>query len=176
MYQQDMFRQGAYRYHFNGRRARRRWLGDAAIACLLAMTLAAAGGDAVAQEPDRAQLSQHHLRLVSLSSSVGFGFSAASLDMDAQREVEALGVALASLPQAQITLNAYTDATGPGHFNLSLSQSRADSVRAALEAAGVDPARIHVEANGEWFSQRIPAEPAAEARQRRVDIRVQQPL
>ncbi len=137
---------------------------------------ALAGGFAAAEESHGTAPAPQHLRLVSLRSSIGFDLSAAQLDAAAQLEVQALGAALASLPRAQITVSGYADATGPGELNLQLSQSRAESVRQALEEAGVDPARITLEANGEWFSQRVPAEADAQARQRRVDIRVEQQL
>lgn len=143
-------------------------------AVLLASALA--GAVAVADEPHGAAPTAQHLHLVSLRSSIGFDFSVAQLDPAAELEVQALGAALASLPNARITISGYTDATGPGELNLQLSQSRADNVRLALEAAGVDPARITLEANGEWFSQRLPTDANAQARQRRVDIRVEQQL
>jgi outer membrane protein OmpA-like peptidoglycan-associated protein len=137
---------------------------------------ALAGGFAAAEETHATSPIAQHLRLVSLRSSIGFDLSQAQLDAAAQLEVQALGAALASLPHAQITVSGYADATGPGELNLQLSEERAQSVRQALEDAGVDPARITLEANGEWFSQRVPAEANAQARQRRVDIRVEQQL
>lgn len=43
----------------------------------------------------------------------------------------------------------HTDATGADDYNLGLSQRRAASVKAALVATGMDPARIRDEGRGE---------------------------
>lgn len=144
----------------------------AALACAALL----ASGTARAEEQAAAATDKQHLQLVSLRSSVVFAFKQSQLAPAAQREIEALGAALANLPRAQITVSGYADVSGPGEINLQLSQWRAEGVAQALAAAGVDPARIRLEANGEWFSQQVPATPAAQAQQRRVDIRVEQQL
>lgn len=143
-------------------------------ALLLATTLTA--NVALAAEPTPATDNVQHLRLVSLRSSVGFRSNVVQLDAEMQREVERLGLVLANLPNAQITVSGYCDASGPGELNLQLSLLRAQNVRIALEAAGVDPARIHVEANGEWFAPQAAIDANSRARLRRVEIAVEQRL
>ncbi len=125
----------------------------------------AGAGDAAARNASAIRTALH--------ASVRFGSGNAQLDDAALRYVAALGVALANSAARDITVSGYADAQGTGQFNLNLSQQRAEAVKRVLEAAGVDSARIHLEANGEWFSQQLDADPSSLAAQRRVEINAQ---
>lgn len=50
---------------------------------------------------------------------------------------------------AKVTLHGFTDAIGTVEYNMSLSERRAEYVKKALEAQGVDAARIQTKAHGE---------------------------
>ena len=134
---------------------------------VLLATCAVAAGAAGAGEA--AQRNVSAIR-TALNASVRFASGEAQLDDAAIRYVAALGVALANSAPGPIVVSGYTDAKGTGEFNLVLSRLRAEAVKHVLTEAGVDPARIEIEANGEWFAQGIPDEPDALAAQRRVLI------
>lgn len=134
---------------------------------LLLATCAVVAGGAGAGEGAAANASAIR---TALTASVRFGSGEAQLDDAAIRYVAAIGVALANSSAGMVTVSGYTDAHGPGAFNLALSQRRAEAVRQILEAAGVDPSRIQIEANGEWFAQSVAETVQGLAEQRRVVI------
>ncbi len=80
--------------------------------------------------------------------------------------------ALAALPAGDMVITGHTDRVGTLEANDRLSLTRAEAVRDILVAAGVDRALITVVGRGE----REPAVPTedevAEARNRRVEIRI----
>ena len=52
--------------------------------------------------------------------------------------------------EAKVTVTGYADKeTGNPRYNQTLSQKRAEAVAAALKAAGIDGARITVDAKGD---------------------------
>ena len=111
--------------------------------------------------------------LAGLRSSVAFRTGEARLEVVARRDVESIGRSLANFPNLQIIVSGYADARGVGEMNLGLSEQRAQAVKAALVGSGVDPERVSIEANGEWFSQANAGNADDQALQRRVDIRVE---
>lgn len=77
---------------------------------------------------------------------------------------------LQSEPDKLIRIEGHTDSVGPAETNLSLSEQRAESVRAALVGLGVDASRVSAIGLGEDFP--IDSNETAEgrARNRRVDV------
>jgi OmpA-OmpF porin, OOP family len=78
-------------------------------------------------------------------------------------------------PNTVIEIGGYTDSTGDPAANLQLSQQRADSVRAALIEAGVDPAALV--AKGYGSASPIAGNDTLEGRlqNRRIEYRVVKP-
>jgi outer membrane protein OmpA-like peptidoglycan-associated protein len=114
-----------------------------------------------------------------------FGHNSTSLAADHRKAIEALAteiaarVALAPGAKAKIMLSGHTDTSGDETYNAGLGKSRADTVKAALEAA---LARNHVGSeriasiDSESFGELSPAKPTAdnvrEPLNRRVEITV----
>ena len=74
---------------------------------------------------------------------VQFDFDKWLLNDGAQTRLLELVKQLQDQPQLSIELEGYTDSTGPGPYNIQLSQRRAETVRRFLVDKGVELPRIH---------------------------------
>jgi OOP family OmpA-OmpF porin len=74
---------------------------------------------------------------------VQFDFDKWLLNDGAQTRLLELVKQLQDQPQVSIELEGYTDGTGPGPYNIQLSQRRAETVRRFLVEKGVELQRIH---------------------------------
>lgn len=80
-----------------------------------------------------------------LFASAGIG-----LDAAARSAISGLAAELQAKPGVSVAIVGHTDSLGAPAQNLSISQRRAEAVRDALVAAGIEAARIrHVEGRGE---------------------------
>lgn len=70
-----------------------------------------------------------------------------------------------------ISIEGHTDERGPEEYNMALSQKRAESVRAFLIGAGVDPNRLRAIGYGETRLLNTDGTDAAHAMNRRVEFR-----
>jgi outer membrane protein OmpA-like peptidoglycan-associated protein len=77
---------------------------------------------------------------------------------------------LQSEPDKLIRIEGHTDSVGAAEINLSLSEQRAESVRAALVGLGVDTSRVTVIGLGEDFPIDSNDTAGGRARNRRVDV------
>jgi outer membrane protein OmpA-like peptidoglycan-associated protein len=77
-----------------------------------------------------------------LAGTVFFASGAAALPADAAAEVAKAKAALDAAPAKKLVLSGYHDASGDPAKNAELAKERAKAVRAALQAAGVDAARV----------------------------------
>lgn len=80
--------------------------------------------------------------------------------------------ALATLPAPELIVTGHTDRVGSVEANDTLSLARAATVRELLVAAGVDRALISVAGRGEREPVVPTADEVAEARNRRVEIKL----
>ena len=80
--------------------------------------------------------------------------------------------ALAALPAAEVIVTGHTDRVGTVEANDRLSLQRADVVRELLVKAGVDRSIITVVGRGERAPLVPTADEVAEARNRRVEIKI----
>ena len=80
---------------------------------------------------------------------VKFGFGKHAIEGDARAEIRQVSTFMKRYPSVKVTVEGYTDDTGPADFNQTLSKQRADAVIAALVADGVSPSRLNSAAYGE---------------------------
>ena len=115
-------------------------------------------------------LQQTQRGLVISLSDILFDVGKSTLKPGSQASIQRIAVVLTQYPQHQILVECHTDATGSDEFNLQLSRDRANSVRTALVAGGVEASRITAEGFGE--SRPVAGNDTAAGRQqnRRVEI------
>ncbi len=108
--------------------------------------------------------------LVITLGDVLFEFNQADLIAGATRNLAPLVKALESDPEQTVIVEGHTDNIGSKGYNLSLSEKRAESVKAYLTSQGIDGSRISTEGLG--FEFPVATNNSNEGRQqnRRVEI------
>ena len=104
-------------------------------------------------------------------------FESGSATIDVARSSEQLDnllMILEAFPNIQLKFGGYTDNTGTEDANLALSQARAESVIAALVAAGIAPPRLVAEGYGSQFPVASNDTEEGRAANRRIDVRVRE--
>jgi OOP family OmpA-OmpF porin len=99
---------------------------------------------------------------------VTFELNSADLTVGSRSVLAAVGADLAKYPQLRIELQGHTDSSGSDAHNLSLSQQRADAVRAYLIQQGVPEIQIVARGYGEGQPIADNATSEGRARNRRV--------
>ena len=74
--------------------------------------------------------------------NIRFGFNSAELTEDSEEGVVMLAAFLANHPEIRVELAGHTDNVGSDAYNLSLSRERAEVVRQALIAQGIEADRL----------------------------------
>lgn len=86
-------------------------------------------------------------------------------------DVLQLGVTVMKLnPQARMRITGYTDDSGSDEVNLRLSKDRADALRAALAANGIDASRVDASGKGESDFVAPNDSRANRAKNRRIEV------
>jgi outer membrane protein OmpA-like peptidoglycan-associated protein len=89
--------------------------------------------------------------LVLTLGDVLFDTGRAELKPGAARNLDQLAQFLTTHPDRRIQIDGFTDSVGTDSYNQDLSQRRADTVKAALIARGIDPSRIGTQGYGKGF-------------------------
>lgn len=141
----------------------------------VAIVGASRGIDAVLEELD-AKVTEREIT-IALSADVLFDFDAAEVKPAAAPELDKVATVLTSHPDAPVTIEGHTDSRGSDAYNQTLSERRADSVKAWLVSrANVDGSRIRTRGWGESkpvAPNATPAgadDPEGRQRNRRVEI------
>ncbi len=104
-----------------------------------------------------------------------FASGQAQLTKAAAASIKALGIYLSNLPTGAITVIGHTDSQGDAATNVSLSEKRAQHVRASLVAAGASRSAISAEGVGANQPVADNKTAAGRSKNRRVEIHVKQP-
>ena len=101
-------------------------------------------------------------------------FAAESSELNAKaRETLDLGVSLLALyPQVTFDISGHTDSLGADSVNLALSQLRVDAIVAYITSKGIDASRLTAVAKGEAEPIADNATPEGRAKNRRIEIQV----
>jgi outer membrane protein OmpA-like peptidoglycan-associated protein len=111
-------------------------------------------------------------RVVSLPE-VMFGFERSDLNKDGQKVAGELAGWLKEHPSRTVDVVGYTDSRGTAKYNHDLSQRRADSVRQALVANGVEESRITARGMGEASPIASNNTHAGRQQNRRVEVAIE---
>jgi len=108
--------------------------------------------------------------VITLSGSVLFATNKFALLPAAQERLNQVAAALLTTRERGLVVEGHTDSQGSVNYNLTLSQNRADAVRAYLVARGYNADRI--QAHGIGKSRPVSDNDTAEGRanNRRVEI------
>jgi outer membrane protein OmpA-like peptidoglycan-associated protein len=132
--------------------------------------LAAEQAQTLRQQLENLQLRQTESGVVVTLGDVLFETGQAELRSDSQTSLVEVVDLLQSEPGKSIRIEGHTDSVGDAATNLQLSEQRANSVLAALESLGVDPARITVVGMGEDFPIASNDTEEGRSKNRRVDV------
>jgi OOP family OmpA-OmpF porin len=80
---------------------------------------------------------------------VKFAFGKSDIEGDGWSEIQKVSDFMHKYPSVKVTVEGYTDDTGPADFNQTLSRQRADAVIAVLTAKGISASRLAPAAYGE---------------------------
>jgi outer membrane protein OmpA-like peptidoglycan-associated protein len=99
-----------------------------------------------------------------------FGSGQSSLSTAARNDIRRLGAILSQAGGRTIAVEGHTDSSGAAASNQRLSEERAQAVREALVAGGVESARITAAGYGPSRPVADNASPAGRTQNRRVEI------
>lgn len=108
------------------------------------------------------------------SEPIIFASGSTSLDDDAAPLMDALTILIDECAPAPVQIGGHTDSDGPAETNLRLSQERAEAVRSALIARGIDAARLTAVGFGETEPLVPNDSDANKARNRRIELLVRE--
>lgn len=110
---------------------------------------------------------------IDLAEKIRFKTSSPVLLPESERLLDHVAVLLFDHPELQrIRIDGHTDSQGKDAANLKLSQQRAESVRAYLEKAGVEPKRMTAKGFGETKPIADNDTPEGREQNRRVEITI----
>jgi len=104
--------------------------------------------------------------------AVDFEFNSLRLTEPAQETLDEVATALAKQPEMQVEIQGYTDSIGTDAYNLSLSQKRADAVKAYLVGKGLNSSSLTAKGYGKADPIASNATKEGRAQNRRVAFAV----
>ena len=99
-----------------------------------------------------------------------FAFNKAELTPQAGPRLDKLAAFLKQFPQRKLLVEGYTDAVGADAYNMELSERRAEAIREALIARGVDTTRVVTKGYGKAYPVADNASVDGRAVNRRVEV------
>lgn len=101
-----------------------------------------------------------------------FDSKASTLRPESNEQIENLAAILKAYPNVQLKIGGYTDNLGDEKTNLALSSERAEAVRQAIIARGVDGARLSAEGYGAAHPVADNTTPEGQQKNRRIAARL----
>lgn len=101
---------------------------------------------------------------------VTFSVGSANLQAGSQRAIQRLATYLQTYPDQKILIEGHTDSSGEADYNKRLSVARAEAIRDALVASGIDPDRVTFLGLGEDYPVASNDTRTGRAQNRRVEI------
>ncbi|MFF7706882.1 OmpA family protein [Pseudomonas sp. NPDC007930] len=101
-----------------------------------------------------------------------FDLNKSDLKAAGMNNVAQLAQFLRDNPERQLVVEGYTDSTGGDAYNQSLSERRANSVRAALVKMGVEPNRVIAQGYGKEYPVAENTSASGRAMNRRVEVTI----
>lgn len=141
-----------------------------------AQSATAEARSATAEASDlRGELAELHATQTARGQMVQFGdmlFDTAGdrLKPGADQTLDQLARFLAAHPERRVLAEGYTDSVGTAEFNQALSERRAQALKAALVARGVDGGRIAVAGFGREYAVASNADAGGRQLNRRVEV------
>ena len=99
-----------------------------------------------------------------------FAFNKAELTPQASPRLDKLARFLSQFPQRKLLVEGYTDAVGTDAYNMDLSERRAEAIREALVARGIDTTRVVTKGYGKAYPVADNASVDGRAVNRRVEV------
>jgi len=99
-----------------------------------------------------------------------FDIDSATIRPESKPVLDEVVASLEAEPGWQLTIEGHTDSTGTADHNRTLSQQRADSVKAYLVAAGIEPARLQTAGFGSSQPVADNATELGRSQNRRVEL------
>ena len=108
--------------------------------------------------------------VLTLRNELLFDSGSATLKAGASRAVDKLAEFLRKAPERDIAIEGFTDTAGADETNRRLSEQRAEAMKRALVARGVEPSRIDTRGYGPAFPVASNETPGGRQLNRRVEI------
>lgn len=141
-----------------------------------AAQMARADAEALQQQLRDLQARQTDRGLVLTLGDVLFDSGQATLKPGAQSTIQRLAEFLRKSPDRSVVIEGHTDSVGSDALNQTLSENRANAVRAALVAQGIDMTRILAMGKGESTPVASNDDTAGRQQNRRVEIIISNPV
>jgi outer membrane protein OmpA-like peptidoglycan-associated protein len=121
-------------------------------------------------EVEQLKATQTNRGLVLTLGDVLFDTGRATLNPGANLKLDRLASFLNEHPDRRVQIEGFTDSVGSDSYNQDLSERRAESVKAALVARGIDPGRVTTEGYGKAYPVASNSESGGRQLNRRVEV------
>jgi outer membrane protein OmpA-like peptidoglycan-associated protein len=108
--------------------------------------------------------------LVLTLGDVLFDTGKSQLNPGSARKLDQLAQFLTDYPERRVQIDGFTDSVGTDSYNQDLSQRRADAVKSALIARGINPSRIGSQGYGKEFPVAGNVDSGGRQLNRRVEV------